>query len=122
MKTDDPVVLKPGYVSWRTFITILDTLKADGVPQHLDSRVLDNLSGTVRSQLRLTFRFLGLIDENDKTQAMLENLANGDQEERKRIVKSLLKTSYGFLLIRQMVSISQKHRLQGFRKNFLASI
>lgn len=97
MKENETTVLKPGYVSWRTFINFLDILKADGVPTHIDAGVLSNMSGTVRSQLRLTLRFLNLIDKEFQTSETLNRLAMAEQEDRKQILDVVLRESYGFL-------------------------
>lgn len=97
MDKEELAAPKPGYVSWTTFITFLDSLKADGVPTHIDTSVLKNMSGTVKSQLRLTLLFLGLIDKDNQTQTALKRLAEAELEDRKSILREILMESYDFL-------------------------
>ncbi len=97
MNDDGRNALKPGYMAWATLVTFLDTVRTEGVPSHIDSSVLPNMSGTAKSQLRLTLQFLGLVDQNSATSSELAKLANADLDERKVILNRILKQSYGFL-------------------------
>ncbi len=65
---------KPAYVSWNAFYSFLGKLKETAIPPDMDSSVMKGLSGPVRSQLRTTFRWLGLVTESDSTTDVMEAL------------------------------------------------
>jgi hypothetical protein len=86
----------PPYVSYKTFDNFLNGLKA-GVPSHVDKSVIRNLSGGVQSQLLNALRYLGLIDERNRTQESLTRLASSEGPEREHILAEILQSSYPFL-------------------------
>ena len=94
MVTNEEYAVKPGYVSWSSFLTFLDMLRAEGIPTQIDHSVLSNMSGTVQSQLRLALQYMDLIDEEYQTKSKLEDLALASDEDRKEILGSILKDSY----------------------------
>ena len=65
---------KPAYVSWNAFYSFLGKLKETAIPPDMDSSVMKGLSGAVRSQLRTTFRWLGLVTESESTTDVMEAL------------------------------------------------
>ena len=103
MSSEKEAVLKPGYVSWRTFLNFFDTLKADGVPRRFDFSILPSMSGNRISQVKLTLLFLMLIIEKKKKNnsfaidPRLGQLANADTDERKAILEGIIKEAYTFL-------------------------
>ena len=65
---------KPAYVSWPAFYSFLGKLKETAIPPTMDSSVMKGLSRPVCSQLRTTFRWLGLVTESDSTTDVMEAL------------------------------------------------
>src|ERR1700688_1491742 len=68
----------PPYVSWRTFWTFIEELRAKGdVPHQVDIAVLGtHRSGLARSMITTTLRFLGLIDEDRNAGPRLDDLVH----------------------------------------------
>lgn len=80
------------YVSFTTFCTALDYLKSHGTPDKIDSSVFPNLSGGSVSHLLLSMRFLGVIDDKGRSQAVLTQVV--DEKTRKSALAKLLPQAY----------------------------
>lgn len=79
------------YVSFKTFLTALDTLR-QGVPDPLDRSVFRNQSGSAQAMLLAAFRGLGAIDEDGHPQPILARLVNPD--ERKVALREAMDETY----------------------------
>ncbi len=86
----------PPYIPYSTFDNFLNGL-AEGVPDKIDSSLMRNLSGSTRSGLMVTLRFLNLVDEEDNTFAALDKLAKAKDASRGPILRELMQKSYSFL-------------------------
>jgi hypothetical protein len=69
----------PPYISYSSFRTMVGHLKELGVPTQIDSSVLGNFSGTVKTQLLTALRFLGLVEQGGRTGPKLNGLAEAFQ-------------------------------------------
>lgn len=86
--------ITPPYVSFNTFRTLLDWLKTEGVPLHFDRSFWQTkFSGSRGSQLVATLKFLGLLN-GDRPLPDLENLVYAEMEERRPVLKDLLRQAY----------------------------
>lgn len=85
---------KPPYVSYKTFNNLLETLKANKVPQHIDKSIMPSMSGTNRTLVISTLKYLGLIDQDGQTREELHRLVNSEGEERKNLLRDILRKSY----------------------------
>ena len=84
----------PPYVSFNTFRTLLDWLRSEGVPLRFDRSFWQaKFSGSTGTQLVATLRFLGLL-QGDRPLPDLESLVDAATDERRFILKELLKDSY----------------------------
>ncbi|MDD1677963.1 MAG: DUF5343 domain-containing protein [Methanomicrobiales archaeon] len=79
MVQDQKANRTPPYISYSTFRTMVGNLKEHGVPAQMDSSVLGNFSGTVKTQLLTAMRFLDLIEQGGKTGSKLNGLAEAFQ-------------------------------------------
>ena len=87
-------ILSPPYVSFSTFKTLMDWLRAEGVPLRLDrSFWRSKFSGSTGTQLIAALRFLGLVQGESPTQD-LHTLVDSIPEDRKFILGEILKHSY----------------------------
>jgi hypothetical protein len=98
--TDGPAI---PYVSFATFLTALDYLKNHGTPDKIDSSVFPNLSGGSVSHLLLSMRFLGVIDDKGRPQAVLAQVV--DEKTRKTALAKLLPQAYAAVF--QKVDLSK---------------
>lgn len=84
----------PPYVSYNTFRTLLEWLKAEGVPLQFDrSFWRSKFSGSNGTQLVAALRFLGLLS-GDEPLDNLERLVNATLEERRSLLAIMLRASY----------------------------
>ena len=90
----DPIAAPP-YVSFNTFMTLLDWLGQEGVPLRFDRSFWHaKFSGTTGTQLTAALRFLGLLD-GDRPLPGLEKLVQATAPERRVILRALLQGAYG---------------------------
>ena len=91
----------PPYVGFRTFMGFLDWLIDERIvlPSRLDRSFWgQRLSGSSGPQLMGALRFLGLMDENNRPQPELEEMARDRTPQRERcktIMREILPKSYG---------------------------
>lgn len=71
---DDPKRPAPPYIAFQTLKTLLQNMKADGVPGRIDKTMLRNFSGAVASQLITALKFLHLTDAAGHPQPPLRSL------------------------------------------------
>lgn len=64
----------PPYMSFKTFLSFIGRLKSSTTPPVIDKSLLNNMSGSGRSQLMSALRFLRLIDSNASVQNGLRDL------------------------------------------------
>ena len=84
----------PPYVSFNTFRTLIDWLRSEGVPLRYDRSFWQaKFSGSTGTQLVAALRFLGLL-EGDGPTPDLDRMANAAPDERRLILRELLKDSY----------------------------
>jgi hypothetical protein len=82
----------PAYVSWKTFLSSLDTL-SEGVTDQIDRTVFPNMAGGVLGQLKAAYKSLGLTNQDGHTQEVLRKLAE-DKDHRKTLMQAVLKNGY----------------------------
>ena len=85
------------YAPFKTFLTVLDHLKAHEVPSIIDRSMFPTYSGTLQGQIIGTLQFLGLINEDGVPSEELHKLVAADTEERKTLLKPLLEKKYSNL-------------------------
>ena len=74
---DDEVPrLSPPYVSYRTVITQIERMDAEGVPSKIDKHFLGQMAGGTQMHFRQALRSLGLIDEDSRPTQALYDLLN----------------------------------------------
>jgi hypothetical protein len=86
----------PVYLSFKTFQTAVQGLRTHGLPTVLDRTAFGSRSGGEQTQILSAFKFLGLIDDTNKTQPVLSKLVGvteGSADE-KGILLSILKQRY----------------------------
>ncbi len=80
------------YVPFKTFLAAIEGLE-HGIPHQIDASFWPSYSGTIKSQLLGSFRFLGLIEDGGRPSASLKSLVE-DKANRQAILRKLLETSY----------------------------
>lgn len=65
---------KPPYGSWKTWKTFLESLKNTAIPSHIDPSIMPKMSGSAKSQIKGTARFLDLTTIGDAVTPRLRSL------------------------------------------------
>jgi hypothetical protein len=87
----------PPYVSYRSFLTLLEDLQR-GLPSRIDRSYWgDKFSGSTGTQLVSALRFLNLIDTNGLPTSQLKDLASSKGQHRSEILKKISLDSFSFL-------------------------
>ncbi len=87
----------PPYLPYRTFTNFLDHLRAVGIPSHIDKGAMASMSGAIQSYIKLSLRYMKLINADDVPQDFLKKLVMAQGDERKVLLKELFGTVYAFL-------------------------
>src|SRR5262245_45021417 len=91
-------VRTPPYVAYKTFLTLLDDLKTNGVPPQFDRSALGRFSGGVGAQLLMALRSLGLINEQNQPTTKLAALVKAyGSPDFNSVMKDTLRHGYPFL-------------------------
>ena len=98
MVTDRNKKRSPPYVSYRSFLTLLEELQR-GVPARIDRSYWgDKFSGSTGTQLMSALRFLNLIDSNGVPTLQLKDLVSARGTVRTEILKKVSHNSFTFLV------------------------
>lgn len=104
MPQNQPAPVAP-YLPWKIFLASFDAF-AKEIPHRL-SRGSWQESGLVQGQLMGAYRFLGLIDNDDKPTDVLAALVE-DDDDRPRIIGVLLEEHYPELLARDLKTMTME--------------
>jgi hypothetical protein len=97
-RTASPSVRTPPYISFKTFQTLLDELKTNGVPPQIDRSVLQRFAGGVQGQLMSALKSLVLIDDNNRpTDKLIILVRNFQTDKFKPTLENLLRESYPYI-------------------------
>jgi hypothetical protein len=88
----------PPYVSYRSFLTLLEELQR-GIPARIDRSYWgDKFSGSTGTQLMSALRFLNLVDSNGVPTHPLKDLVISRGPSRSDILKKISQESFAFLM------------------------
>lgn len=95
MTDEESNSIAPPYISFRTFLNLIERLASGGIPQHIDRHYWKGfLSGSLGPQVMTALRFFLLITGTDNVPTPeLERLVE-DKENRKQILAEMLKRFY----------------------------
>lgn len=92
------------YLPWKTFLHSLEVF-TEGIPPRI-SRGVWRQSGLVQGQIMGAYRFLGLIDENDKPTAVLDLLRDLDSSDRPAAMKDVIAASYPDIMLHDLKTMT----------------
>lgn len=86
----------PPYLPFATFLSGVQNLRDQGLPDPVDRTAWRTKSGADQSSLMSAFKFLGLINEDGRTQDALRALeaVDGGSEDEKRVLLDVLQARY----------------------------
>ena len=73
----DETRLPPLSAAWPRFITVIDRMREEGVPEKVDKLYLADMAEGTQYNYRQTFRSLGLTGDDDRSLPALRELARG---------------------------------------------
>lgn len=91
----------PAYIAYDTLAGLVDKLVQNTVPTKIDRGVLGNYSGGVQAQIKPALRFLGLIEEDDRSTDALKALVKAravGEEAWKKELRDTLSRAYGAIV------------------------
>src|ERR1700690_898344 len=91
--TDKKSPAAPPYISFKTFVNLLERLQQTHLPPRIDRSYLTGLSGGYQTQVIAALRWLDLIGENGGVTGHLKALAE-NPEQRPAIIGELLRSHY----------------------------
>jgi hypothetical protein len=96
--TDRNKKRSPPYVSYRSFLTLLEELQR-GIPARIDRSYWgDKFSGSTGTQLMSALRFLNLVDANGVPTSQLKELVGARGALKASILKKVSQESFTFLM------------------------
>jgi len=106
---NDAKASTPVYVPYATLISALENLRTHGIPGtgKIDKSIWDTQSGAIQGQLLIAFRFLGLIDDQNRVLPALPLLVKATPEERKAHLKKIIEEKYKSVVSLDLKTITQ---------------
>ena len=86
----------PPYLPFTTFRSAVQNLRAHGLPDRLDRTAWNSRSGADQNLIINTFKFLGLMNHEERPQTVLRELhaAQENSEKERSVLESMLRASY----------------------------
>lgn len=97
--------LTPPYLPYRTLISSLEKL-AEGIPPKIDRGIWKNQTGSIQSQIMGAYRFLGLIDDQNKPQKSLHELV-ANRAKPSESIKAILEDKYAEVIKHNLSTMTQ---------------
>jgi hypothetical protein len=103
----------PAYVSYKFFESFINGLREHAlVPQQIDTSVFPRASGSAKSAMLVSLRFLRLIDDDGKPTPLLHKLVEEPETNRRVVLKEMLVAAYPFLLADPQLHIDRASSAQ----------
>lgn len=111
-------VRTPPYVSYKSFETLLDELKTNGVPPQIDRSVLSRFSGGLGGQLIMALKSLGLANaQSEPTPALKEMVDAYGTPAYKDALRRALEHGFPFLADLDLTTATPSMFADAFVKN-----
>jgi len=107
----------PPYTSFKTLLNTITRMEEEGaIPPQIDRSYLRVAEGA-KTQLVLSLKALGLIDQSGKVQSLLTDLVN-KPDDRKRVIRELLEKHYAQVNRLAGLSATQKMLEDAFAEHY----
>jgi hypothetical protein len=111
----------PPYVSYKSLKTLIEDIRTQGFPSHVDKDVMKRFSGSVRAQLMTALRFLKLVNDSNEPTPSLSALVDAKQpDEWKSALKAVLDSSYGPIMEVNLVQATPTALTKEFKERYKA--
>jgi hypothetical protein len=110
----------PAYTSFKTLLNTINRMEEEGaIPPQIDRSYLRVAEGA-KTQLLLSFKALGLVDQMGRVQPILTELVN-NPDNRKQMIRSLLERHYAQVNMLAAQSATQKMLEDAFTEHYAVS-
>jgi hypothetical protein len=108
------------YAAFPSIKTALRSMKEHGVPTRIDRSALNNLSGSTAGQVLTAFRFLGLMDAENRPKGRMQTLVDAIDDDQKwpEALAETVKTAYAPMFQHNIGSLTASHFRQLFKENY----
>lgn len=111
----------PPYVSFRTFLTLLEDFKEHGQPPQIDPSVLKRFSGSAGAQIVGALKYLGYVDDQKKCLPLLKEAVDTYKTDQFAAhLQKVLLSAYPFLAALDLKTATPGMFADAFRKSFSA--
>ncbi len=94
---EDKKMPTPPYVSFKTFLNLIQRLKTSGIPARIDRSVLGFYSGSAQAQVLTALKYLHLTSDHGIPTDKLTKLVGADETARPGVMKEIVSSCYPFL-------------------------
>jgi hypothetical protein len=109
----------PPYTSFSSFKTLIEDLRTNGLPTHIDRDVMKRFSGSVTSQLMTALRFLQLVnDENEPTDSLEILVEAREPEEWKGQLRRVIEDAYSPIMPLDLSRITASTLTKEFKDRY----
>jgi hypothetical protein len=110
----------PPYISFQTFLTLLDELRTNGIPGQVDRSILRRFSGATGTQLLSALRALGVVDSDDRPLPALVSMVEADDGQFAALLRNLLRSAYPYVFKLDLMTATPAMFADAFRENTTA--
>ncbi len=105
--TEETPKLSPPYLAFRTFLGSVEALE-NVIPKRIDRGIWRSSSGAIQGQIMIAYRFLGLLDDQDKPTSLLHQLVDAQGEDRKKIIEGMIEKAFHKLIAHDLTKMTPK--------------
>jgi hypothetical protein len=121
MEQESAIQRVPPYVAYRSFRTLIEDIRTQGFPSHVDKDVTKRFSGSVRAQLMTALRFLKLVNDANEPTPLLRDLVDAEQPDQwKSALKVVLDGAYGPFMELNLAQSTPTALTKEFRERYKA--
>lgn len=88
---DNKLEITPPYPSFTSFWNSLENFHKNPIPPQIDRSVLTSYKGSVQTQILASYKFLGLMDDDNVPTSSMKTICSADEDERRSLVADLFK-------------------------------
>lgn len=107
----------PPYISFQTFLTLLDELRTNGIPGQIDRSILRRFSGATGTQLLSALRALGVVDSEDRPLPSLVSMVQADDVQFGVLLHNLLRSAYPYVFKLDLMTATPTMFADAFKDN-----
>jgi len=110
----------PPYISWQTFLSLVERMEKEGPPPRIDRSYLVGMSGGYQTQVLGALKSLDLIDDDGRVSEELADLAT-QPEERPAGIRTIFERKYAGAIKLGKVKATHGQLEEEFRKTGLSA-